>query len=88
MNLGGLVALLNSLNSLKANGSKKELRTTLNSLLSALVVLLLRLEVGLRVLAGWADARCILRLADKSAVAALPPYLAVAVEEITVGNAR
>lgn len=53
-----------------------------------LVVLALWLEVGLRMLACGADAGCILSLADKAAVATLPPYRTVAVEEVAVGKAR
>ena len=51
------------------------------------IILFLGLEVGLRMLAGGAYLGCLRGLADITAVAALPPYLAVAPEEIAVGKA-
>ena len=51
------------------------------------IVLLLGLEVGLGVLAGGAHLRSLRSLAHVAAVAALPPYLAVALEEVAVRQA-
>ena len=87
---------LNSLNSLKANGQRlkvngsesEELSTTLNSSLSTLIILPLWFEIALWMMAGRALAWCILAHTYESAVAALPPYLAIAVEEVAVGDAR
>lgn len=52
-----------------------------------LIVLLLGFEVSLRMLAGGAELGSLLGLDDETAVAALPPDLAVALEEITVREA-
>ena len=52
-----------------------------------LIVLPLRLEIGLGMLAGGAQQRSLLGLDDEAAVAALPPDLAVALEEVAVRNA-
>ena len=52
-----------------------------------LIVLLLGFEVSLRMLAGGAELGSLLGLDDETAVAALPPDLAVALEEIAVREA-
>ena len=52
-----------------------------------LIVLPLRLEIGLGMLAGGAQQRSLLGLDNEAAVAALPPDLAVALEEVAVREA-
>ena len=56
-------------------------------LLLCLVVLLHRLEIGLRMQTCGACLRSIFSLDDETAVAALPPNLSITVEEIAISNA-
>ena len=53
-----------------------------------LIVLLLRLEIGLRMVTSRTEAWRIFCFAGIATVAALPPQLVFAVEEVAVGDTR